>query len=86
MHVMEYSVMFYIEMVFREPIAILLFLGDHDHALRRNSRWSLCCCCPISGFLIARISKSLKRKSTRVQEKSADLLRSGGRDPHRASE
>jgi hypothetical protein len=27
MHVMEYSVMFYIEMVFREPIAILLFLG-----------------------------------------------------------
>ena len=29
---------------------------------------------PVSGLLIARISKSLKRSSTRVQEKSADLL------------
>ncbi len=73
MHVMEYSVMFYIEMVFREPIAILLFLGAMITIAPQLTLVALVLL-PISGFLIGRISKSLKRKSTRVQEKSADLL------------
>ncbi|HQW06564.1 MAG: ABC transporter ATP-binding protein [Flavobacteriales bacterium] len=73
MHVIEYSVMFYIEMVFREPIAILLFLGTMITIAPQLTLVALLLL-PISGFLIARISKSLKRKSTRVQEKSADLL------------
>ncbi|MEZ4738408.1 MAG: ABC transporter ATP-binding protein [Flavobacteriales bacterium] len=73
MHVMEYSVMFYIEMVFREPIAILLFLGTMLTLSPQLTVISLVLL-PVSGLLIARISKSLKRRSTRVQEKSADLL------------
>ncbi|MBK9513944.1 MAG: ABC transporter ATP-binding protein [Flavobacteriales bacterium] len=73
MHVMEYSVMFYIEMVFREPIAVLLFLGTMLTLSPQLTLLSLLLL-PVSGLLIARISKSLKRKSARVQEKSADLL------------
>jgi subfamily B ATP-binding cassette protein MsbA len=73
MHVVEYSVMFYIEMVFREPIAVLLFLGTMLTLSPQLTLLSLLLL-PVSGLLIARISKSLKRKSARVQEKSADLL------------
>lgn len=73
MHVVEYSVMFYIEMVFREPIAVLLFLGTMLTLSPQLTVISLLLL-PVSGLLIARISKSLKRKSARVQEKSADLL------------
>ncbi|HPF89456.1 MAG: ABC transporter ATP-binding protein [Flavobacteriales bacterium] len=73
MHVMEYSVMFYIEMVFREPIAILLFLGTMITIAPQLTLIALLLL-PVSGLLIGRISKSLKRKSTRVQEKNADLL------------
>lgn len=73
MHVVEYSVMFYIEMVFREPIAVLLFLGTMLTLSPQLTVISLVLL-PVSGLLIARISKSLKRKSARVQEKSADLL------------
>jgi subfamily B ATP-binding cassette protein MsbA len=74
MHVVEYSVMFYIEMVFREPIAVLLFLGTMLTLSPQLTLLSLLLLLPVSGLLIARISKSLKRKSARVQEKSADLL------------
>ncbi len=73
MHGVEYSVMFYIEMVFREPIAVLLFLGTMLTLSPQLTVISLVLL-PVSGLLIARISKSLKRKSARVQEKSADLL------------
>jgi subfamily B ATP-binding cassette protein MsbA len=73
MHVVEYSVMFYIEMVFREPIAVLLFLATMLTLSPQLTLISLLLL-PVSGLLIARISKSLKRKSARVQEKSADLL------------
>jgi subfamily B ATP-binding cassette protein MsbA len=73
MHVVEYSVMFYIEMVFREPVAVLLFLGTMLTLSPQLTVISLVLL-PVSGLLIARISKSLKRKSARVQEKSADLL------------
>lgn len=71
--VVEYSVMYYIEMIFREPIAVLLFLGTMLTLSPQLTVISLLLL-PISGLLIARISKSLKRKSARVQEKSADLL------------
>ncbi|TXI80723.1 MAG: ABC transporter ATP-binding protein [Flavobacteriales bacterium] len=73
MHVMEYSVMLYIEMVFREPLAILLFLGTMVTLAPQLTLIALLLL-PASGLLIGRISKSLKRKSTRVQEKNADLL------------
>ncbi|MCB0764828.1 MAG: ABC transporter ATP-binding protein, partial [Flavobacteriales bacterium] len=73
MQVVEYSVMYYIEMIFREPIAVLLFLGTMLTLSPQLTVISLLLL-PISGLLIARISKSLKRRSSRVQEKSADLL------------
>ncbi len=73
MQVVEYSVMYYIEMIFREPIAVLLFLGTMLTLSPQLTVISLLLL-PVSGLLIARISKSLKRKSARVQEKSADLL------------
>ena len=73
MHVMEYSVMLYIEMVFREPLAILLFLSTMVTLAPQLTLIALLLL-PVSGLLIGRISKSLKRKSTRVQEKNADLL------------
>ena len=73
MHVIEFSVMLYIEMVFREPIAILLFLFTMVTLSPELTVISLLLL-PVSGLLIARVSKSLKRKSTRVQEKNADLL------------
>lgn len=73
MQVLEYSVMFSIEMVVREPIAVILFLGTMVTLSPQLTLWSLLLL-PVSGLLIGRISKSLKRRSTRVQEKSADLL------------
>ena len=73
MQVVEYSVMYYIEMIFREPIAVLLFIGTMLTLSPQLTIISLVLL-PISGLLIARVSKSLRRKSARVQEKSADLL------------
>jgi ATP-binding cassette, subfamily B, bacterial MsbA len=73
MQVVEYSVMYYIEMIFREPIAVVLFLVTMFTLSPQLTVISLLLL-PISGLLIARISKSLKRRSNRVQEKSADLL------------
>lgn len=73
MQVVEYSVMYYIEMIFREPIAVVLFLATMITLSPQLTIISLLML-PVSGLLIARISKSLKRKSARVQEKSADLL------------
>ncbi|MBX2971629.1 MAG: ATP-binding cassette domain-containing protein [Flavobacteriales bacterium] len=73
MHVIEYSVMYYIEMIFREPVAILLFLLSMITIAPQLTLIALLLL-PVSGLLIGRISKSLKRKSTRVQEKNADLL------------
>ncbi|HRN38395.1 MAG TPA: ABC transporter ATP-binding protein, partial [Flavobacteriales bacterium] len=73
MQVLEYSVMYSIEMVVREPIAVILFLGTMVTLSPALTLWSLLLL-PISGLLIGRISRSLKKRSTRVQEKSADLL------------
>ncbi len=73
MQVVEYSVMYYIEMIFREPIAVLLFLGTMVTLSPQLTLISFVLL-PVSGLLIARISRSLRRRSDRVQEKSADLL------------
>jgi subfamily B ATP-binding cassette protein MsbA len=73
MQVLEFSVMYSIEMVVREPIAVIHFLGTMVTLSPQLTLYSLLLL-PISGLLIGRISKSLKRRSTRVQERSADLL------------
>jgi subfamily B ATP-binding cassette protein MsbA len=73
MQVLEYSVMYSIEMVFREPLAVILFIGTMLTLSPQLTLISLVLL-PVSGLLIARVSKSLRRRGTRVQEKSADLL------------
>ena len=73
MQVIEYSVMYSIEMVVREPIAVVLFLVTMITMSAKLTLISLILL-PLSGLLIARISRSLKKRGTRVQEKSADLL------------
>ncbi len=73
MQVLEYSVMYSIEMVFREPISVLLFIGAMVAMSAKLTLISLVLL-PISGLIIARVSKSLRKRGTRVQEKSADLL------------
>lgn len=73
MQVLEYSVMYSIEMVFREPIAVILFIATMIGFSAKLTLISLVLL-PLSGLLIARISKSLRKRGTRVQEKSADLL------------
>ena len=73
MQVLEYSVMYSLEMVFREPIAVILFVATMMTLSAKLTIISLILL-PLSGLLIARISKSLRRRGTRVQEKSADLL------------
>lgn len=73
MQVIEYSVMYSIEMVVREPIAVILFLATMITMSAKLTLISLLLL-PLSGLLIARISRSLRKRGTRVQEKSADLL------------
>lgn len=73
MQVLEYSVMYSVEMVFREPLSVILFLATMVTLSAKLTIISLVLL-PLSGLLISRISKSLRRRGTRVQEKSADLL------------
>jgi subfamily B ATP-binding cassette protein MsbA len=69
----EFSIMNYIEMVFREPITILLSL-----ALMIGISWKLTLIAllllPVSGLLIGRVGKSLRKEGLRAQQKAADLL------------
>jgi len=69
----EFSIMNYIEMVFREPITIILSL-----TLMIGISWQLTLIAllllPISGLLIGRVGKSLRKEGLRAQQKAADLL------------
>jgi subfamily B ATP-binding cassette protein MsbA len=69
----EWSIMNSLEMVFREPITIIISL-----ALMVLMSWQLTLLAlvllPISGFFIGRIGKSLKRSSTLEKEKTGVLL------------
>lgn len=73
MQVLEFSVMLSIEMVMREPIAVIMFLATMLTLSPQLTLYSLLLL-PVSGLLIARITRSLKRRSSRVQERSASLL------------
>lgn len=73
MQVLEYSVMYSIEMFFREPLAVILFIATMVTLSPQLTLISLLLL-PLSGLLIARVSRSLKKRSTRVMEQSAGLL------------
>ena len=69
----EFSIFQYIGMVFREPIAIILSLTLMIVISPELTLISLLLL-PISGLIIGRVGKSLKKKSAKGQQKNADLL------------
>ena len=69
----EFSIMNYIEMIFREPITIILSLAIMIGISPKLTLIALLLL-PISGLIIGRIGKSLRREGLRAQGKAADLL------------
>jgi ABC-type bacteriocin/lantibiotic exporter with double-glycine peptidase domain len=62
MQVLEFSVMYSIEMFFREPIAVVLFIATMTTLSPQLTLISLLLL-PVSGLIIARISRTLKRRN-----------------------
>lgn len=69
----EWSIMNSLEMVFRDPISIILSLGAMISINGKLTLFSLVLL-PISGLIIGRIGKSLKRTSSRLQIRMGELL------------
>ena len=69
----EWSIMTSLEAVFREPIAIVVFLGALIYTSPQLSIFILVLL-PIAGLLIGQIGKSLKKTSVQSQSKLGDLL------------
>jgi subfamily B ATP-binding cassette protein MsbA len=69
----EYSTISFLETFFREPVTIILFLAYMINLSPQLSMFLLIFL-PIAGLVIGRIGRSLKKVSTRVQEKLGDIL------------
>jgi subfamily B ATP-binding cassette protein MsbA len=69
----EWSIMSSLEMIFKDPLNIIIFLITLV-ALSPQLTVFVAILFPITGFLIARIGKSLKRSSQQGQSKMGDLL------------
>lgn len=69
----EWSIMSSLEMIFKDPLNIIIFLVTLV-ALSPQLTVFVAILFPITGFLIARIGKSLKRSSQMGQSKMGDLL------------
>ncbi|HEX7458814.1 MAG TPA: ABC transporter ATP-binding protein, partial [Ginsengibacter sp.] len=69
----ETSVMNLLETLFREPVTILFFFL-YMIILSPQLTLFLVLFLPVSGFIIGRIGRSLKKQSTRVQEKLGAIL------------
>ena len=69
----EWSIMQSLEMIFREPITMLMFLTTMVIISPQLSLFSLVLL-PLSGLLIGRIGKSLRRSSSKSKEKMGILL------------
>ena len=69
----ETSVVNLLETVFREPVTILLFF-IYMIILSPQLTLFLALFLPVSGLIIGRIGRSLKKQSTRVQEKLGAIL------------
>ncbi|MEO8414870.1 MAG: ABC transporter ATP-binding protein [Ginsengibacter sp.] len=69
----ESSIINVLETVFREPVTILLFFV-YMIILSPQLTLFLVLFLPFSGFIIGRIGRSLKKQSTRVQEKLGIIL------------
>ena len=71
-HEIEWSVMSTLEIVFRDPVAVLLYLSTLFFISPGLSLFVLVLF-PIAGFVIARVGKSLKRTTTRSREQLGQL-------------
>jgi ABC-type multidrug transport system fused ATPase/permease subunit len=69
----EWSIMKSLESIFREPVTILMYLGTMVVISPQLSLFSLVLL-PVSGLLIGRIGKSLRRSSLRQKEKIGLLI------------
>ncbi|MEO8108434.1 MAG: ABC transporter ATP-binding protein [Ginsengibacter sp.] len=69
----ESSIINVLETVFREPVTIILFFV-YMIILSPQLTLFLLLFLPVSGFIIGRIGRSLKKQSTRVQEKLGTIL------------
>ncbi len=69
----EWSIMTSLEAVFREPIAIVVFLGALIYTSPSLSIFILVLL-PIAGLIIGQVGKSLKKTSSQSQAKLGDLL------------
>ncbi|MGV6862341.1 MAG: ABC transporter ATP-binding protein [Putridiphycobacter sp.] len=69
----EVALVYVLEIIFREPLAIIISLGVLFYWSPQLTIFSLILL-PISGFLISRIGKSLKRASNKSQEQMGGLL------------
>lgn len=69
----EWSIMQSLEMIFREPVTILIYLGFMV-ALSPQLTLFAFVLLPVSGIMIGRIGKSLRRSSTKSKEKMGLLL------------
>jgi subfamily B ATP-binding cassette protein MsbA len=69
----ESSIINLLETLFREPVTILLFFA-YMIILSPQLTFFLILFLPLSGLIIGRIGRSLKRKSTKAQEKLGDIL------------
>jgi subfamily B ATP-binding cassette protein MsbA len=69
----EYSTISFLETFFREPITIILYLTAMIQLSPELSLFLLIFL-PFAGLVIGRIGRSLKKVSTKVQEKLGDIL------------
>jgi ATP-binding cassette, subfamily B, bacterial MsbA len=69
----EWSIMQSLEMIFREPVTILIYLGTMLVISPQLSVFSFVLL-PVSGIMIGRIGKSLRKSSARSKEKMGLLL------------
>ena len=69
----EVSIMSSLDMIFKNPIMILIYLG-----VMFSMSWELTvfvlCLLPFSGWLIGKIGKSLKKNSTTWQQQNGEML------------
>ncbi|MEO8962074.1 MAG: ABC transporter ATP-binding protein [Ginsengibacter sp.] len=69
----ESSVINFLETLFREPVTIILFFGALI-VLSPQLTFFLILFIPLTGLIIGRIGRSLKKQSTKVQEKLGAIL------------
>lgn len=69
----EWGVMSVLEVFFKEPLTIILYLSALFYISSKMTLLVLLIL-PISGFFIAKIGKSLKRVSSQAQDKQSNLL------------